>query len=55
MAKYTPTYDAQNGLPVSAHGRVAPVILHVAVLVVDDEIPLALIGPLFFDLFPFCC
>ena len=53
MPKYTPTTDGALGLPVPVNDPVAPIILLIAVLVVDGEIRfLPLIDPWVVDVFP---
>ena len=49
---YTPATVGAIGLPVPVNDPVAPLILPVAVIVVDDEMPLPLIDPLVVDMFP---
>ena len=49
---YTPAAVGVVGLPVPVNCPLAPVILRVAVIVVDDEMPLPLIDPLVVDMFP---
>ena len=53
MLKSTPAVYGAVILRVLAHDAVAPLILPLAVIVVDDEIPLPLIDPLVVDVFPF--
>ena len=49
---YTPAAVGAQGLPVPVNDPLAPVILPVAAIVVDDEMPLPLIDPLVVDMFP---
>ena len=53
IPKYTPTTDGAIGLPVPVNDPVAPIILPVAVIVVDGEIPLPLIYSLVVHMYPF--
>ena len=53
MLKSTPAVYGAVILRVLAHDAVAPLILPLAVIVVDDEIPLPSIDPLVVDVFPF--
>ena len=53
MHKLTPTTVGAVGLPlVPVTDPISPVIVHIAVIVVGDEIPVPLTDPLVVNMFP---